>query len=237
MTDNRATAVLRDGQRVRLEDETGVIYVSEVSSVAEDSMVVRLLDEAPEDAFPKGATAFIGVAGPRGLSRLKAVVDDFEGDDHQVLDLTPLGEFELQQRRREPRVPISFSIPCRRYGAAGYADTKSLASENLSAGGLRAVSKERFATGDVVELDLPIESAEPLTVTGLVVTARAEGRTWVLHIAFTQLPTNARHTIERYVSEQLTSTTSLPRSRSLNAEQDRRRLTAQKTRGARTRTA
>src|SRR3954464_10859001 len=149
MTDNRATAVLRHGQRVRLEDETGVIYVSEVSSVAEDSMVVRLLDEAPNDAFPKGATAFIGIAGPRGLSRLKAVVDAVEGADHQVLDLTPLGEFELLQRRREPRIPVTFPIPCRRYRASGFTDTKPLTGENISAGGLRAASKERFTTGDV----------------------------------------------------------------------------------------
>ena len=202
----KATAVLRHGQRVRLEDETGVIYVSEVSSVADDSMVVRLLDEAPEDAFFKGATAFIGIAGPKGLSRLKAVVDAVEENDHQVLDLTPLGEFELLQRRREPRVPVSFSIPCRRYRASGFVGTKPLSGENISAGGLRAVSKEKFSTGDVVELDLPL--GETLTVNGLVVTAREDEKAWVLHIAFTQLPAASRHAIERYVSEQLTSTTS-----------------------------
>src|SRR5438067_882111 len=75
MGENQAATVLRHGQRVRLEDATGVIYVSEVTSVAGKSLVLRLLDEAPEDAFPTGATAFVGVAGPSGLSRLKAVVD------------------------------------------------------------------------------------------------------------------------------------------------------------------
>jgi len=206
MTDNRAAAVLHGGQRVRLEDETGVIYVSEVSSVAENSMVIRLLDEAPEDAFPAGATAFIGIAGPRGLSRLKTVVDAVEGDDGQVLDLTPLGEFELLQRRRERRAPVTFSIPCRRYRAGGYAAAKPLVGENVSAGGLRAVSKEKFATGDVLELDLPVgPGGESVTVNGLVITARDENRTSILHIAFTQLPGQSRRSIERYVSEQLTS--------------------------------
>src|SRR5438270_1356570 len=188
MSDKQAAAVLHHGQRVRLEDSTGVIYVSEVAAVEGKSLVLRLLDEAPADAFPTGATAFVGVAGPSGLSRLKAVVDLREADDPSVIDLTPLGEFEILQRRREPRVPVSFPLPCRRYRADGWTATKPLTAEDLSSGGLRASSKERFNTGDVLEVDLPIAN-EAVTVSGLVVTSRpgsASGTT-VLHIAFTQL--------------------------------------------------
>src|SRR4051812_37146619 len=99
--DDKATATFRHGQRVRLEDETGVIYVSEVSSVNDGSLVVRLLDEAPEDAFSVGTTAFVGIAGPQGLSRMKVVVDDRQSDDPNVIDLSGAGDFELLQRRRE----------------------------------------------------------------------------------------------------------------------------------------
>src|SRR5437763_560391 len=135
MSQNRAASTLRSGQRVRLEDETGVIYVSEVTSMDANTMVVRLLDDAPDDVFQSGATAFIGIAGPQGLSRMKAVVDAREEDDPNVIDLTPLGQFELLQRRRQPRIPFTVSLPCRRYRAAGLSPTKPLAAEDLSAGG------------------------------------------------------------------------------------------------------
>src|SRR4051812_14173118 len=190
MSDKRAAAVLHHGQRVRLEDETGVIYVSEVAAVADKSTVLRLLDEAPKEAFPAGATAFIGIAGPGGLSRLKAVVDMRETDDPSVIDLTPLGEFEILQRRREPRLPVTFSLPCKRYRADGWVSVKPLTAEDLSAGGLRASAKEKFMTGDVVELQLPLGS-QTVTVNGLVVTSRPAGSdvpaAAILHIAFTQL--------------------------------------------------
>jgi len=211
MSDKRAAAVLHHGQRVRLEDETGVIYVSEVAAVENKSMVLRLLDEAPEDAFPTGATAFIGIAGPGGLSRLKAIVDMREADDPSVIDLTPLGEFEILQRRREPRLPVSFSLPCKRYRSGGWADAKPLTAEDLSAGGLRALAKEKFNTGDVVELQLPLGSLT-LTVNGLVVTSRpapsptgaagaGAGAVATVHIAFTQVPAETRTAIARFVSE------------------------------------
>jgi hypothetical protein len=201
MGDKQAAAMLRHGQRVRLEDSTGVIYVSEVASVESTSLVLRLLDDAPEDAFPSGATAFIGIAGPSGLSRLKAIVDLRETDDPSVIDLTPLGEFEILQRRREPRVPVDFAVPCRRYRADGWTATKPLTAEDLSAGGLRAATKERFNTGDVVELELPI-AASPVTVSGLVVTSRPgqTGAGTILHIAFTQLSGAARNAINGFVS-------------------------------------
>src|SRR5438270_11703315 len=166
MSDKQAAAVLHHGQRVRLEDSTGVIYVSEVAAVEGKSLVLRLLDEAPADAFPSGATAFVGIAGPAGLSRLKAVVDIRETDDPSVIDLTPLGEFEILQRRREPRVPVEFSLRCRRYRADGWAAAKPLSAEDLSAGGLRASTREKFNTGDVLEVELPLAD-EPVTVSGL----------------------------------------------------------------------
>ena len=55
-----------------------------------------------------------------------------ETDDPSVIDLTPLGEFEILQRRREPRLPVSFSLPCKRYRAEGWVAAKPLTAEDLS---------------------------------------------------------------------------------------------------------
>ncbi|MDQ1397661.1 MAG: PilZ domain [Acidimicrobiaceae bacterium] len=202
MSDNRATAVLRRGQRVRLEDEAGIIYVSEVAAVDDDTMALRLLDEAPDEAFMTGSTAFVGIAGPQGLSRMKVVVGG--RSEGATVDLTPLGEFELLQRRRQPRVAVDMKLPCRRYRASGPVAMKPLHTEDLSAGGLRAVSAERAATGDVLELDLPLRD-ETITVKALVVTTDEDEKHWTLHIAFTQVTQEAKRAIERFVSQEATT--------------------------------
>src|SRR4051812_28420671 len=110
---------LSSGQRVRLEDETGVFYVSEVRSAADNAMSVKVLDPVPDEIFLQGATAYVGIAGPNGLRRLEAVVSERSPGDTPTIELQPAGQFELLQRREQPRVPVSFSLSCRRMRAEG----------------------------------------------------------------------------------------------------------------------
>jgi hypothetical protein len=102
------------------------------------------------------------------------------------------GQERTVDRRASRRVPVRFTVHCRRRGPNGFAQDAEVV--DLSMGGIRITARERLDVGNVVEIVVG-EGSDELTLSGLVVaTTPQRARTRYAHIAFTRLESS---TLER----------------------------------------
>ena len=186
-----APTALQPGRRLRLEDDAaGAVCVAEVAAIRSDALVVRLLDPAPPGAFRAGSTVDLTLTAPDGLYRSTTPFDGMAAgeaaDDDEVLDLRPPDDFEVVQRRAQPRVDVSFPVSIRRVSPGRQHDPVTARAEDLSRGGIRLDSVAPFDVGHVLQLELP-GGDENVVLQGLVVGSRPrqDGHR-TLHVAFSR---------------------------------------------------
>jgi hypothetical protein len=172
--------------------------------------VVRLLDPAPPGAFRTGSEIDMTVTAPDGLYRSTTRVDGSQpgGDaDDGVLDLRPPQDFEVVQRRAQPRVDVSFPVSIRRVSPGRQHEPVTARAEDLSRGGIRLDSVAPFDVGHVLHLELP-GGDEPVVLQGLVVGSRPRDdghRT--LHVAFSRFGDETLDLLQELVSRRAAPTT------------------------------
>ena len=96
------------------------------------------------------------------------------------------------ERRASRRIPVRFTVQCRRQGPNAFEHRAEVV--DVSLGGVRITANDRLDVGNVVELTVD-EGQEQLTLSGLVVaTSPQRSRPRYAHIAFTRLQPS---TVER----------------------------------------
>lgn len=104
-------------------------------------------------------------------------------------------------RRFHRRIPVGFTVRCRRLGRPG-APEVAVKAIDLSLGGIRVIGLTEFATGDAVMLSVD-DADGPLGLKGLVVTASRDGDRFPrcqTHVAFTGLSSTTRDRLGRIVA-------------------------------------
>lgn len=199
-----APTALQPGRRLRLEDDAaGAVCVAEVAEMRTDALVVRLLDPPPPGAFRRGTSVDLTLTAPDGLYRSTTTVDGGTAgtdDDDEVLDLRPPADFEVVQRRAQPRVDVSFAVTVRRVSPGRHHESVTAQAEDLSPGGIRLDSVAPFDVGHVLELELPGDDGA-VTLQGLVVASRPrhDGHR-TLHVAFSRFGDETLDLLQRLVN-------------------------------------
>ena len=100
-------------------------------------------------------------------------------------------------RRAFRRVPVRFTLRCRRIGRGGFDNV--VEGVDLSPGGVRFRSRTGLDTGDVVLVTAAVNGDDAVVFKGLVVQVAGLEGGWVdeVHVAFTGLSTAAQDDLAR----------------------------------------
>jgi hypothetical protein len=104
---------------------------------------------------------------------------------------------DLRGRRAFRRVPVRFTLRCRRIGRAGF-DT-AVEAVDLSPGGVRFRARRGLDTGDVVLVSAALTNGDTVVFKGLVVQVAGFDASGLdeVHVAFTRLSSAAQDDLAR----------------------------------------
>lgn len=104
---------------------------------------------------------------------------------------------DLRGRRAFRRVPVRFTLRCRRIGRGGF--DSAVEGVDLSPGGVRFRARYGLDTGDVVLVTAALDGTDEVVFKGLVVqVARFDGGgVDEVHVAFTGLSADAQDDLAR----------------------------------------
>lgn len=104
---------------------------------------------------------------------------------------------DLRGRRAFRRVPVRFTLRCRRIGRGGF-DT-AVEAVDLSPGGVRFRTRDGLDTGDVVLVSAALANGDTVVFKGLVVQVARFDTSGLeeVHVAFTGLSSTAQDDLAR----------------------------------------
>lgn len=149
---------------VRYPDEGGdSLRVAHALECDEHGVVLRLDAGAPTDVIPAGAEVEVTCPDDDRAHLGTATVID---SDEDTIRLSGGGDLRPVQRRAAQRVPVGFTMHCRRLGRGGF--DEPVAAVDLSVTGAGILAGPGLVVGDVVLLTLGADP-DDISCKGLVV--------------------------------------------------------------------